>query len=235
MKLVLPSPSPRCFQTDTMQTAMKISIFRLAILLVLCYHVMSRSVSFPLPTRTLTPIPTLTPTPTPSPSTQCPFECRMSTPFINELPQYLSCVMMHVQCLSLLVIQPTPSPSAIQPTRSPSSSQCPLECRLGPTASTREILRYYTCLVMMQLECLNISSTPSPLPLSSHPLDCPLADTSLCDPQCPYVNFECPAGLIPSTRTFSQSEICEPLFSAEFNARCSFVFDDQGNIRAYKC
>ena len=172
------------------------------------------------------------PTPTPSPSPQCPFECRRSTLL---LPQYLSCVMMHVQCLRrLLAIQPTPSPSAIQPTPSPSPSQCPLECRLGPTASEREIIQYLMCLVM-HFECLNVSSTPSPSPLFSHPLDCPLADTSLCDPQCPYVNFECPAGLIPSTRTFSQSEICEPLFSAEFNARCSFVFDDQGNIRAYKC
>ena len=120
----------------------KMSLFCLIILLMLCYHVMSQTVSFPLPTRTSTPTPTLTPTPTP---------------------------------------------------------------------------------------------TPSPSPLFSHPLDCPFNDTSLCDPQCPYVNFECPAGLIPSTRTFAQSDICEPLFSAEFNARCSFVFDDQGNIRAYKC
>jgi len=95
------------------------------------------------------------------------------------------------------------------------------------------------CRVMSQSVSIPMP-TPTPTPTStasptSHPLDCPFADTSRCDPQCPYINFECPPGLITTTRTFSQSDVCEPLFSAEFNAACSFVMNGPGNIPAYKC
>jgi len=125
-------------QTDTKQTTMKVLIFPLIVLLVLCYYVTSQSVSSPVPTRTLTPIAMPVPTPTPTPTT---------SPF-------------------------------------------------------------------------------------SHPLDCPFVDTSLCDPLCPYINFECEPGLVPSTRTFSQSDIC--IFDTDFIGTCSFVMSN-GTTVGLKC
>ena len=128
--------SPWFCQTDTTQITMKVLIFPLIVLLVLCYYVTSQSVSSPVPTRTLTPMPIPAPTPT---------------------------------------------------------------------------------------------STTSPF---SHPLDCPFVDNSLCDPLCPYINFECEPGLVPSTRNFSQSDIC--IFDTDFIGTCSFVMSN-GTTIGLKC
>ena len=69
-----------------------------------------------------------------------------------------------------------------------------------------------------------LTPTPSPSPIFRHPLDCPLTDTSRCDPACPYINTECPApGLLTSQATFEQREICAGLANQTLTAGCSFV------------
>jgi len=91
------------------------------------------------------------------------------------------------------------------------------------------------CCRVMSQSAAPLTPTPTTSPFS-HPLDCLFADTSRCDPWCPYINYECPPGLITSTHTLSQSDVCEPfLFSSEFTAACSFVRNDEGNVPALKC
>ena len=69
-----------------------------------------------------------------------------------------------------------------------------------------------------------LTPTPSPTPIFRHPLDCPLADTSRCDPACPYINTECQAlGLLTSETTFEQREICTLFGNQTFIATCSFL------------
>ena len=54
------------------------------------------------------------------------------------------------------------------------------------------------------------------------------------DSECPFVDFTCEPGLPTSSETFSQSDVCEPLFDRSVTEAGTLIFSGERAV-GFKC